>query len=161
MRIHLRLLILLLVSAAAAPLMAAEQVIVVKAGRILPISGEPIRNGVIVIQDGKIAAVGSEVAIPADAEIVDVSNGVAMPGLVDARAIQPVRGDRNEQSNEITPTFHISQAIDPKSRYLKRALQAGVTTAGFFEYNWGDAEVWILTLVSLSAPFALVPRRAV
>jgi O-antigen ligase len=32
---------------------------------------------------------------------------------------------------------------------------AGVTTAGFFEYNWGDAEVWIVTLVSLSAPFAL------
>ena len=37
---------------------------------------------------------------------------------------------------------------------------AGVTTAGFFEYNWGDAEVWIVTLVSLSAPFALVPRTA-
>lgn len=30
----------------------------------------------------------------------------------------------------------------------------GVTTAGFFEYNWGDAEVWIVTLVSLSAPFS-------
>ena len=37
---------------------------------------------------------------------------------------------------------------------------AGVTTAGFFEYNWGDAEVWIVTLVSLSAPFALVPWKA-
>jgi putative inorganic carbon (HCO3(-)) transporter len=37
---------------------------------------------------------------------------------------------------------------------------AGVTAAGFFEYNWGDAEVWIVTLVSLSAPFALVPWRA-
>jgi O-antigen ligase len=37
---------------------------------------------------------------------------------------------------------------------------AGVTTAGFFEYNWGDAEVWIVTLVSLSAPFALVRRRS-
>jgi O-antigen ligase len=37
---------------------------------------------------------------------------------------------------------------------------AGVTTAGLFEYNWGDAEVWIVTLVSLSVPFALVPRQA-
>ena len=36
---------------------------------------------------------------------------------------------------------------------------AGVTTAGFFEYNWGDAEVWIVTLVSLSTPFALVPWK--
>ena len=35
---------------------------------------------------------------------------------------------------------------------------AGVTTAGFFEYNWGDAEVWIVTLLSLSAPFALPAR---
>lgn len=34
----------------------------------------------------------------------------------------------------------------------------GVTTAGLFEYNWGDAEVWIVTLVSLSAPFAMAPR---
>jgi len=115
--------------AVAAPLTAAEQVIAIKAGRILPISGEPISGGVILIQDGKIIAVGSEVEIPADAEIVDASSGVAMPGLVDARAVRPVRGDRNEQSNEITPTFHISQGINPKSRYLKRALQAGVTTA--------------------------------
>jgi O-antigen ligase len=38
---------------------------------------------------------------------------------------------------------------------------AGVTAAGLFEYNWGDAEVWIVTLVSLSAVFALFPRRAV
>jgi O-antigen ligase len=37
---------------------------------------------------------------------------------------------------------------------------AGVTAAGFFEYNWGDAEVWIVTLVSLSAPFALALRKA-
>jgi O-antigen ligase len=35
---------------------------------------------------------------------------------------------------------------------------AGVTAAGLFEYNWGDAEVWIVTLTSLSAPFALAPR---
>jgi O-antigen ligase len=35
---------------------------------------------------------------------------------------------------------------------------AGITVAGLFEYNWGDAEVWIPTLVCLSAPFALAPR---
>ena len=32
---------------------------------------------------------------------------------------------------------------------------AGVTAAGLFEYNWGDAEVWIVTLTCLSVPFAL------
>jgi len=35
---------------------------------------------------------------------------------------------------------------------------AGITVAGLFEYNWGDAEVWIPTLFCLSAPFALSPR---
>lgn len=34
----------------------------------------------------------------------------------------------------------------------------GVTAAGLFEYNWGDAEVWIVTLTCLSTPFALAPE---
>lgn len=37
---------------------------------------------------------------------------------------------------------------------------AGVTVAGLFEYNWGDAEVWILTLTCLAAPYALAPEEA-
>ncbi len=35
----------------------------------------------------------------------------------------------------------------------------GVSVAGLFEYNWGDAEVWILTLMCLASPFALVPAE--
>ena len=35
----------------------------------------------------------------------------------------------------------------------------GVTVAGLFEYNWGDAEVWILTLMCLASPFALIPAE--
>ncbi len=35
---------------------------------------------------------------------------------------------------------------------------AGITAAGLFEYNWGDAEVWIVTLTCLTIPFALVPE---
>jgi O-antigen ligase len=37
---------------------------------------------------------------------------------------------------------------------------AGISVAGLFEYNWGDAEVWIPTLVCLSVPFALAPRTS-
>jgi len=37
---------------------------------------------------------------------------------------------------------------------------AGITVAGLFEYNWGDAEVWILTLVCLASPYALAPEEA-
>ena len=37
---------------------------------------------------------------------------------------------------------------------------AGISVAGLFEYNWGDAEVWILTLTCLAAPYALAPEEA-
>ncbi len=36
---------------------------------------------------------------------------------------------------------------------------AGITVAGLFEYNWGDAEVWIVTLAILAAPFVLAPEE--
>jgi hypothetical protein len=36
---------------------------------------------------------------------------------------------------------------------------AGLSVAGLFEYNWGDAEVWIPTLAVLAVPFALDDRR--
>jgi imidazolonepropionase-like amidohydrolase len=51
-----------------------------------------------------------------------------MPGLVDASAVPPIRGDLNEQSSEITPTLRVSNALDPQSKTLKRIVQTGVTT---------------------------------
>jgi imidazolonepropionase-like amidohydrolase len=123
MRIYV---ILLLVSAFVAPGMA--EVTAVKAGRILTISGEPITDGVILIEDGKIAEIGTGIEIPEDATVIDAGKSVVMPGLVDASAAAPVRGDLNEQSSEITPTFRISDALDPQSKALKRIVQTGVTT---------------------------------
>lgn len=130
MKIHTgRLVLLMALAAALAPAtQGQDQVLAVKAGKILPIVGDPIDNGVILIKDGKIAAIGADVTIPEGAEIIDATKDVAMPGLVDARAPRPVRGDLNEQSEEITPTFHISLALDPKDKELKRRLQSGTTT---------------------------------
>ena len=128
MRIHRVLLILLLASAVAAPVTAQDQVIAIKAGKVLPVSGEPFDKGVILIKGGKIAGIGPNVAIPDGATVIDAAAGVAMPGLVDARGIRPIRGDLNEQSDEITPAFHVSLAVDPKSKLLKHSLQRGITT---------------------------------
>jgi imidazolonepropionase-like amidohydrolase len=100
----------------------------VKAGRILTISGDPITDGVILIEHGKITEIGPEVEIPTNAIVIEAGDGVAMPGLVDASAVPPVRGDLNEQSLEITPSFRISDALDPGSKTLKRIVQTGVTT---------------------------------
>jgi len=127
MRIYVILLtFLLLVSAFVAP--GRAEVTAVKAGRILTISGEPITDGVILIENGKIMEIGEGIEIPEDAILIDAGKSVAMPGFVDASAVQPVRGDLNEQSSEITPTLRISDALDPQSKALKRIVQTGVTT---------------------------------
>jgi len=104
------------------------EVTAVKAGKILTISGEPINNGIILIEDGKIIEIGREIEVPEDANVIDAGKSIVMPGFVDAGAPAPVRGDLNEQSSEITPTLRISDALDPQSKILKRIVQTGVTT---------------------------------
>ena len=53
---------------------------------IMPISGEPIENGTLLIDGKSIKAVGAKVRIPRDAETIDVSGKVIQPGLVDTHS---------------------------------------------------------------------------
>ena len=52
--------------------------------RIVPVSGPVIENGTVVIQNGKIAAVGSNVSVPAGAERIDGKGLSIFPGMIDA-----------------------------------------------------------------------------
>jgi imidazolonepropionase-like amidohydrolase len=113
---------------AAPALHGQDGIVAVKAGEILSISGPPVKDGVILIENGKIVDIGSGLAIPDDSFIIDASDQVVMPGLVDAGAVPAVRGDLNEQSSEITPATRISGALNPQSKALKRMLQTGITT---------------------------------
>jgi len=60
------------------------QVTVVRAGRLIdPDSGTVLSNQVILIKDGKIQAVGRELALPADVKVIDLSDKTVLPGLID------------------------------------------------------------------------------
>jgi len=124
--ILLTFLSLLLMATAA--LHGQEEIVAIKAGKILTVSSAPVTDGVILIENGKIVEIGTMIAIPEGASIIDASDSVVMPGLVDAKAVPAVRGDLNEQSDEITPAFRISSALNPQSKELKRIIQTGVTT---------------------------------
>src|SRR3979411_413010 len=64
--------------------LAVAQVTVVRAGRLIdPDSGTVLTNQVIMIKDGKIQAVGRELALPADAKWIDLSAKTVLPGLID------------------------------------------------------------------------------
>src|SRR6266853_6863695 len=63
---------------------AVAQVTVVRAGRLIdPDSGTVLTNQTILIKDGKIQAVGRELALPADAKWIDLSDKTVLPGLID------------------------------------------------------------------------------
>jgi imidazolonepropionase-like amidohydrolase len=64
---------------------AAAQTIAIHAGHLInPLSGSITDNQTILIQDGKITAMGSNVTAPAGAQVVDLPNEWVMPGLIDA-----------------------------------------------------------------------------
>ena len=61
----------------------AERITVVKAGTILTGAGKPIKNGLIVIRGAKIENVGTGIDYPRNATVIDASDRVVMPGLID------------------------------------------------------------------------------
>lgn len=80
-----RLLWFLLVITAA-PLSADPPgVFAITGGTVHPVSGPSIANGVVVVRDGLIEAVGAGLAVPADAAVIDAKNGHVYPGLIDAQ----------------------------------------------------------------------------
>ncbi|WP_371194184.1 amidohydrolase family protein [Glaciecola sp. SC05] len=98
---------------------------------IIPIDTAQIENGVLVVEDGKIRAVGArgDVRIPRGAEIIELSaEQFIMPGIVDTHShIGEVTGA--DRSHPIQPETRAYDAINIRSSGFKRALAGGITSA--------------------------------
>jgi imidazolonepropionase-like amidohydrolase len=98
-------------------------------GAIIPVVGQPIENGVLVIQNGKIIAIGeaSKVTIPADADKIDFTGKIIMPGLVDTHSHigEPAGADG---SAPIQPDIRILDSVNPRASSFQRAQSGGITT---------------------------------
>jgi imidazolonepropionase-like amidohydrolase len=108
---------------------AFADTLAIRNARIYTVSGGVIDGGTVLIENGKIKAVGQNVAVPSGATVMDATGRVVMPGLVDANARFGVRGMSNEQASEITPHVRAAQFINPRSPDFKRVVQSGVTSA--------------------------------
>lgn len=95
---------------------------------IIPISGEPINNGVLIVQDGKIVTVGdADTRIPRGADVHDVSGKVLMPGLVDTHS-HVGEGDGGDYSSSLHPDVRIMDTIDPRSKTFRKVVSGGITS---------------------------------
>jgi imidazolonepropionase-like amidohydrolase len=109
-------------------------------------AGNIIRNGIVLIRNGKIADVGAGISIPSDAKVVDVSGREIIPGMVDNHShIGAAPEDLNEQAVSFGPQHRMVDALNPDDRGWKPAADAGVTTVvtgtGSGEVSSGEAAV--------------------
>lgn len=113
----------------AASLSAQEKPLAFTGAQIIPIVGEPIANGVLVVQHGKILAVGAagSVAIPVGAEIREATGKVLMPGLVDSHS-HIGGGSGGDGSSPIQPDARVLDSIDARSPSIQKAQSGGITT---------------------------------
>ncbi len=105
-------------------------------GKVITIAQGTFDPGTVLIENGRIAAVGPDVAIPDDAEVYDASGRVVMPGLIDAHChvglfpdgIGWEHSDGNEMTDPITPHLRALDAVHPDDQAFKELVEAGVTT---------------------------------
>jgi imidazolonepropionase-like amidohydrolase len=122
----------------AAAMEPASSTIVLRGGRLLTISHGVIENGVLVMQNGKITAVGgASTAIPRDAKVIDVTGMTVYPGLIDSEThlgLTEISADQStndmlEASDEIMPHMHVYDAFHAESALIPVARINGITNA--------------------------------
>jgi imidazolonepropionase-like amidohydrolase len=117
----------------------APQVVAITGGKLLTVSHGTIENGVLVLADGKIAAVGAaaEVKIPKGAQIVDAKGMTVYPGLIDPEtnfglteiSADQMTNDLIERSDEIMPHMHVYDAFHSETELIPVARLNGITNA--------------------------------
>lgn len=125
-RILLTGLLLACVSGAAA---AQERATAFINARIIPIVGQPIEQGVLLVRNGKIVSVGDArtVRLSSDVAVVDAKGKVIMPGIVDTHSHigAPAGAD---SSSPIQPDVRILDSVNVQAASIQRAQAGGITT---------------------------------
>ena len=116
---------------------AGAQTIAITGGKVYPVSGPPIEGGTVVIVNGRITAVGRDVAIPADAQRIDAAGKTVTPGFVNSATelgVQEVAygaGPIDESAkgkDNIAAAFTVWDGLNPNSVMFAPARKEGITS---------------------------------
>lgn len=113
------------------------QTIAITGATVYPVSGPKLEHATVLIRDGRIAAVGTDVAVPAGATVIPGEGKWVTPGLIDGGGqmglteIDAVEGT-NEASlsgDAVAAAFNVAEGINPASTLIPINRIEGVTTA--------------------------------
>lgn len=107
--------------------------LVIMGGRLVPVTGRVIENGILIVRNGKISALGRDVEIPPGAEVLDAAGATVLPGFFDAFSHagaftpgDPVP-DYDENTSPLAPQLRILDAVNPADPLLRAGLRGGIT----------------------------------
>lgn len=140
----------------------ASRTTLIKNATLLTAAGPAIRNGSILLQNGKIVAVGASVSAPPDALVVDGTGKYVTPGIIDVHSHMGdyavpntfSNSDGNEATNPNTANVWAEHSVWPQDPEFPRALEGGVTTVQILP---GSANL----IGGRSAILKIVPSRTV
>jgi len=113
-----------------APVTLSAQVTAIRAGQLIdPETGAASSNQVILIEAGKFTQIGANLAIPAGAEVIDLSQQTVLPGLVDAHNHLALTYKRDPENN----SYYLTSVLDSTAIRAIQAVSNGITmmAAGF------------------------------
>jgi imidazolonepropionase-like amidohydrolase len=110
---------------ASAPV-AAQQATVIRNTTVLTVTNGTLRDTDVLLQNGKIAAIGSNLTVPAGAVVVDGSGKYLSPGLIDPHS-HMMADAINEGALSVTSMVRIADVLDPGDADIYRAVAGGTT----------------------------------
>jgi imidazolonepropionase-like amidohydrolase len=116
---------------------AAAQTIAITGGRVFPVTGPAIDGGTVIVTNGRITAVGANVAIPAGAQRIDATGKWVTPGFINSSTqlgvieVSQVTNTRDMTArgkDNIAAAFTVWEGLNPNSVMLAPARNEGITT---------------------------------
>ncbi|HEX6940400.1 MAG TPA: amidohydrolase family protein [Longimicrobiales bacterium] len=116
---------------------AHAQTVAITNARVYTMAGPVIERGTVVFRDGRIVAVGADIAIPQGARVIDAAGKVVTPGfldsatqlgLVEVGAVDGTR-DMRVENDHITAAFNPADGLNPQSSPIAVTRVEGITRA--------------------------------
>ena len=112
----------------------SSSTVAITGGRVVPVTADPVENGTVLIEDGKITAVGAGLAVPDGAQVIDAAGQWVLPGFIEVHGHVGVHeeaqgwagSDTNEMTEPVTAQVRALDAINPADLGFRDAITGGV-----------------------------------